>query len=128
MLKEHEAAVDAEAGAITILHNPRCSTSRRVLEMIRAEGHTPEIVEYLKHPLDRTDLVSLLVSLEMSPRDIIRKKEKLYAELGLGDPNLSDSALLDAMAAHPILIERPIVVTAKGGRLCRPAQMLYQIL
>jgi arsenate reductase len=113
---------------ITILHNPRCSTSRKVLEMIRETGTEPEIVEYLKHPLGRKDLVSTLIALEMGPRDVMRTSEPLYSELGLADPDMSDSALLDQLVAHPQLIERPIVVTAKGARLCRPAEKVLEIL
>ena len=113
---------------VTILHNPRCSTSRAVLETIRASGHEPAIVEYLKHPPERGELVRMLVALEMGPRDVIRRKEPLYKELGLDDPALSDNALLDAMLAHPILIERPIVISEKGIRLCRPKERVEEIL
>lgn len=113
---------------ITILHNPRCSTSRNVLEMIRQAGHEPQIVEYLKHPPERAELVRMLVALEMSPHDLMRRKEKLYKELELDNPDLSDNQLLDAMLANPILIERPIVISEKGIRLCRPKELVQEIL
>lgn len=113
---------------ITILHNPRCSTSRTVLAMIRDSGTEPTIVDYQKSPLDRRALVSLLIALELSPRDIIRTKEPLYKELGLADETLTDQQLLDALLEHPILIERPIVVSPKGARLCRPKERVLEIL
>jgi arsenate reductase len=113
---------------VTILHNPRCSTSRTVLEMIRAHGHDPAIVEYLKHPPERSELVRMLVALEMNPRDLMRRKEPLYKELDLDNPDLSDNALLDAMLSHPILIERPIVISEKGIRLGRPKECVDEIL
>lgn len=113
---------------VTILHNPRCSTSRAVLDAIRERGHEPAIVEYLKNPPERGELVRMLVALEMSPRDVMRRKEPLYKELGLDDPALSDNALLDAMLTHPILIERPIVISEKGIRLCRPKERVEEII
>lgn len=112
----------------TIFHNPACGTSRNVLAMIRQSGVEPEIIEYLKTPPTREQLVALLIAMEMSPRDLIRKKEAVYAELGLADESLSDAQLLDAMLAHPILIERPIVVTENGVRLCRPSERVLDIL
>lgn len=111
-----------------ILHNPRCSTSRAVLETIRAAGIEPEIVEYLKTPPTREELVAMLVAMEASPRDILRAREPLAAELGLTDPAASDRALLDALLENPVLIERPIVVTEKGVRLCRPKERVLEIL
>lgn len=113
---------------VTILHNPRCSTSRAVLEMIRDAGHDPAIVEYLKHPPERTELVRMLMALEMNPRDLMRRKEALYKELSLDDPSLTDNDLLDAMLANPILIERPIVISEKGIRLGRPRDQVKEIL
>jgi arsenate reductase (glutaredoxin) len=118
----------AEADMITILHNPRCSTSRAVLAAIREAGYEPQIVDYQKTPLPRPSLVALLVALELSPRDIMRRKEAIYAELALDDSGLSDNQLLDAIEANPVLIERPIVITDKGARLCRPIERLSEIL
>lgn len=111
-----------------ILHNPRCSTSRAVLEMIRAAGIEPDIVAYLETPPAREELVAMLVAMEASPRDVLRAREPLAAELGLLDPALHDRELLDALLANPVLIERPIVVTEKGVRLCRPKERLLDIL
>ena len=112
----------------TIFHNPACGTSRNVLAMIRQSGVEPEIIEYLQTPPTREQLVALLIAMEMSPRDLMRRKEAVYGELGLADESLSDAQLLDAMLAHPILIERPIVVTEKGVRLCRPSERVLDIL
>ena len=111
-----------------ILHNPRCSTSRAVLETLRAAGIEPEIVEYLKTPPSREEMVAMLVAMEASPRDILRAREPLAAELGLLDPAVGDRELLDALLEHPVLIERPIVVTEKGVRLCRPKERVLEIL
>ena len=113
---------------ITILHNPRCSTSRNVLAMIRDAGHDPQIVEYLKHPPSRQELVRILMALELGPRDVMRKKEALYKELDLSNEALTDNQLLDAMLENPILIERPIVISEKGVRLCRPKERVLEIL
>lgn len=96
--------------------------------MIRARGHEPAIVEYLKHPPERSELVRMLVALEMSPRDLMRRKEAVYKTLALDNPALTDNALLDAMLQNPILIERPIVISEKGIRLCRPATLVEEIL
>ena len=112
----------------TIYHNPRCGTSRNTLEMMREAGVEPQVVEYLKHPPSRTRLKQLLKAAGVSVRDALRSKEAIYAELGLADPKLSDDKLLEAMVDNPILIERPIVETAKGVRLCRPAELVKQIL
>lgn len=112
----------------TIFHNPACGTSRNVLAMIRQSGVEPEIIEYLKTPPTREELVALLIAMDMSPRDLLRRKGTPYAELGLDDEGLSDAQLLDAMMTHPILIERPIVVTEKGVRLCRPSERVLDIL
>ena len=112
----------------TIYHNPRCGTSRNTLEMMRAAGVEPKVVEYLKHPPSRARLKQLLKAAGVSVRDALRSKEVIYAELGLADPKLSDDKLLEAMVDNPILIERPIVETAKGVRLCRPAELVREIL
>ncbi|MCD2175239.1 arsenate reductase (glutaredoxin) [Rhizobium sp. C4] len=113
---------------VTILHNPRCSTSRAVLEMIREKGHDPAIVEYIKHPPERAELVRMLMALEMNPRQLMRRKEAVYKELDLDNPSLTDNDLLDAMLANPILIERPIVISEKGIRLGRPKERVSEIL
>lgn len=113
---------------IQILHNPRCSTSRKALALIRAAGHEPEIIEYLKNPPTREELVALLVAMDAAPRDILRVREPLAKDRGLLDPARTDRELIDAMLDYPILIERPIVVTVKGARLCRPVERLAEIL
>jgi arsenate reductase (glutaredoxin) len=112
----------------TIYHNPRCSTSRNVLGLLREAGIEPKVVEYLKDPPSRTRLKQLIKAAGLSVRGAMRSKEPLYAELGLADPELSDDKLLDAMLAHPILIERPIVETKKGVRVCRPVESVHEIL
>lgn len=114
--------------SVTIYHNPACGTSRNTLAMIRQSGEEPTIIEYLKTPPSRDTLVALLAAMKLAPRDILREKGTPFAELGLADPNLSDDALLDAMMAHPILINRPIVVTDKGARLCRPSERVLDLL
>lgn len=114
--------------AVTIYHNPACGTSRNTLAMIRQSGEEPSIIEYLKTPPSRDTLVALLAAMKLAPRDILREKGTPYAELGLGDPSLSDDAILDAMMADPILINRPIVVTDKGVRLCRPSERVLDLL
>ncbi|KQT64256.1 MULTISPECIES: arsenate reductase (glutaredoxin) [unclassified Aureimonas] len=113
---------------VTIYHNPACGTSRNTLEMIRRSGEEPVVVEYLKTPPSREVLIELLDVMGLKPRDILRRKGTPYAELGLDDPKLSDEELLDAMMAHPILIERPIVVTEKGVALCRPSEKVLPLL
>lgn len=114
---------------VTIYHNPNCSTSRNTLGLIRNTGEEPVIVEYLKTPLSRDELRALVQRLGISVRELMRTKEKLYAELGLADPSVSDEALLDAMAAHPILMNRPVVITGKGAKLCRPeSEVVLDIL
>lgn len=113
---------------VIIYHNPKCGTSRNTLARIRERGIEPQIVEYLKATPSRAELVSLLDRAGLKPREVIRAKEGSYAELGLSDPGLSDDALIDAMIANPILIERPLVVTALGVRLCRPADKVLEIL
>ncbi len=114
--------------SVTIYHNPACGTSRNTLAMIRATGAEPTIIEYLKTPPTRDELRDLVQRLGLELRDILRQKGTPYAELGLDDPALSDKALLDAIAAHPILINRPIVVTPKGVRLCRPSETVLDLL
>ena len=114
--------------SITIYHNPDCGTSRNTLAMIRQSGVEPEVIEYLKTPPDRERLVALIAAAGLSVRATIRQKDTPYAELGLDDPTLGDDALLDAMLAHPILINRPFVVTERGVRLCRPSELVLDIL
>ncbi len=113
---------------ITIYHNGRCGTSRNTLELIRAAGHAPRVVEYLATPPTRAELAQLIARAGLTVRAALRAKEALHAELGLDDPALGDDALLDAMLAHPVLINRPFVVTPKGVRLCRPAALVHEIL
>lgn len=113
---------------ITIYHNPACGTSRNTLAMIRNSGVEPDIIEYLKTPPSREALKKLIARSGLTVREAMRAKEKLHAELGLDDPTLSDDALLDAMLAHPILINRPFVVTPLGTRLCRPSELVLDIL
>ncbi len=113
---------------VTIYHNPACGTSRNTLAMIRQSGEKPEIIEYLKTPPTRERLVELIATMGMSVRDLLRQNGTPYAELGLDNPALTDEELLNAMMAHPILINRPIVVTEKGVRLCRPSEAVLGIL
>ena len=112
----------------TIYHNPRCGTSRNTLAILRHAGIEPTIIEYLKTPPDRATLLRLLVDAGRTPREGAQQKEKLFEELGLRDPSVSDEAILDAMLANPILIERPFVVTEKGTRLCRPSEVVLEII
>lgn len=113
---------------ITIYHNPACGTSRSVLALIRAAGIEPRIVEYLKTPPTRAELQALIARMAVPVRAVLREKGTPYAELGLGDPGLSDDDLLDAMMAHPILINRPLVVTPRGVALCRPSEAVRDLL
>ena len=113
---------------VTIWHNPACGTSRNTLAMIRASGEEPVIIEYLKEPPGRDRLKELIAAMGITPRDLLREKGTPYAELGLSDPALSDDQLLDAMLAHPILINRPIVETPRGTRLCRPSEAVLDLL
>jgi arsenate reductase len=113
---------------IVIYHNPECGTSRNTLAMIRNAGIEPHVVEYLKTPPARALLVELLDRAGLTPRDLLREKGTPYAELGLGDPTLDDAALLDAMEAHPILINRPLVVSPLGVALCRPSERVLDLL
>ncbi|GMG88783.1 arsenate reductase (glutaredoxin) [Cupriavidus metallidurans] len=113
---------------VTIYHNPACGTSRNTLAMIRNAGIEPIVVEYLNMPPDRQTLQSMIRAAGLSVREAIREKGTPYAELGLGDPALTDDQLFDAMLAHPILINRPFVVTELGVRLCRPSEVVLDIL
>jgi len=113
---------------IVIYHNPDCGTSRNTLAMIRNAGIEPHVVEYLKCPPSRALLEQLIARMGIVPRDLLREKGTPYADLGLGDPSLPDEALLDAMMAHPILINRPIVISPKGVRLCRPSEQVLDLL
>lgn len=112
----------------TIYHNPACGTSRNTLAMIRNAGIEPVVIEYLKTPPDRATLVRLIAASGLSVREIMRQKGTPYEELGLSDPKWSDDELIDFMLAHPILINRPIVVTELGTRLCRPSEVVLDIL
>jgi len=114
--------------AITIYHNPACGTSRNVLSMIRNSGEEPTVIEYLKTPPDRAILVKLLADAGLSVRELLREKGTPYAELDLGDSKWTDDQLLDFIEQHPILMNRPIVVTPLGTRLCRPSEAVLDIL
>ncbi len=113
---------------IVIYHNPECGTSRNTLALIRNAGIEPHVVEYLKTPPARDLLAQLIVRAGITPRELLREKGTPYAELGLADPALDDSALIDAMIAHPILINRPLVVSPLGVRLCRPSEAVLDLL
>ena len=113
---------------ITIYHNPQCGTSRNVLALIRNTGTEPEVIEYLKTPPTREKLKELLAQMDITARELLRRKGTPYDELGLDDATLGDDALLDAMARHPILMNRPVVVTPLGARLCRPSEAVQGIL
>jgi arsenate reductase len=114
--------------SVTIYHNPACGTSRNTLAMIRQSGEEPEVVEYLKTPPTEKKLKELIKAMGISPRALLRRKGTPYDELGLDDASLTDDQLIDAMAEHPILINRPIVVTPRGVRLCRPSEVVLEIL
>jgi arsenate reductase len=114
--------------SVTIYHNPACGTSRNTLAMIRQSGEEPEVIEYLKNPPDRARLIELIAAMGISVRALLREKGTPYAELGLAVPKWSDDQLIDVMLAHPILINRPIVVTPKGTRLCRPSEVVLELL
>jgi len=113
---------------VTIYHNPKCGTSRNTLAMIRQSGEEPRIVEYLTAPPTREELVELLTAMGLLPRQLLRENGTPYAELGLADAKWSDEQLIDFMMQHPILINRPIVVTPRGVRLCRPSEVVLEIL
>jgi arsenate reductase len=114
--------------SITIYHNPACGTSRNVLALIRDTGAEPTVIEYLKNPPDRATLEQLVAAMGVPVRELLRQKGTPYEELGLGDPKWSDEQLIDFMLAHPILINRPIVATPLGTRLCRPSETVLDIL
>ena len=111
-----------------IFHNPKCGTSRNTLAIMKASGENPEVIEYLKNPPSREYLVELLAKMNLSPRELLRSKEPVNDELGLDNLELSDDQIIDAMIAHPILINRPIVVTNKGAALCRPSERVFELL
>lgn len=111
-----------------IYHNPDCGTSRNTLTMMRQSGEEPHVIEYLKTPPTRQKLVELLAAMDMAPRELLRRKGTPYDELGLDNPELSDDQLIDAMLSHPILINRPIVITEKGTLLCRPSESVLPLL
>ena len=113
---------------ITIYHNPACGTSRNVLALIRNSGEEPTVIEYLKTPPDRATLTALIAAMGVSARAVLREKGTPYAELGLDDPQWSDVQLIDFMLQHPVLINRPIVVTPLGTKLCRPSETVLDIL
>ncbi|HDO1324491.1 TPA: glutaredoxin-dependent arsenate reductase [Aeromonas veronii] len=114
--------------AITIYHNPECGTSRNTLELIRNSGVEPTVIHYLETPPSRDQLVALIAAMAMPVRDLLRKNVPPYEALGLAEDRFSDDALIDAMLAHPILINRPIVVTPLGTKLCRPSEVVLDIL
>lgn len=111
-----------------IYHNPNCGTSRKVLGLLRTAGIEPKVVEYLTTPPTRGELLSLLDRMGKTPRQILRRKGTPYDDLGLDDPTKSDDDLIDAILAHPILLERPIVVTPRGVRLCRPPEVVSELM
>jgi arsenate reductase len=114
--------------SVTIYHNPDCGTSRNTLAMIRQSGEEPQVIEYLKNPPSKARLIELIKAMGISVRALLREKGTPYAKLGLADPKWSDDELIDFMLAHPILINRPIVITSKGVKLCRPSKAVLDIL
>ncbi len=113
---------------VTIYHNPDCGTSRNTLALIRHAGIEPTVVEYLKTPPTREQLIKLIDEAMLKPREALREKGSPFSELGLGDPGITDAAIIEAMLQHPILINRPFVVSPKGVRLCRPSEVVLDIL
>ena len=113
---------------VTIYHNPKCGTSRNTLAMVRNSGIEPEVIEYLKSPPDRATLLALIAATGQPVIDAVRTKEAVFTELNLGAPGVTDAQLIDAMLAHPVLINRPLVVTPLGARLCRPSERVLDIL
>jgi arsenate reductase (glutaredoxin) len=113
---------------VTIYHNPKCGTSRNTLEMIRNAGIEPQVIEYLQTPPDRQTLATLLRDAGLTPRELMRSKEAIYIELKLDESQWADDQLIDFMVANPILINRPIVVTPRGTRLCRPSELVLELL
>lgn len=129
MLRPHNGAEDGLLRmSVTIYHNPACGTSRNTLALIRATGVEPTVIEYLTTPPSREALVSLVEQMGIGARDLLRQKGSPYADLKLDDPSLSDEALIDAMLEHPILINRPIVVGPRGAKLCRPSELVLEVL
>ena len=120
--------MQSESPSVTIFHNPACGTSRNTLALMREHGIEPEVVEYLKAPPTQAKLRSLVKAMGVSVRDILRQRGTPYDELGLGDPKWTDDQLLDFITQHPILMNRPIVATPLGTRLCRPAELVLEIL
>lgn len=116
------------SGETTIYHNPGCSTSRKVLGMLRDAGQAPRVIEYLKTPPSRAELTDLLARLGMTPRQLLRRRGTPFDQLGLADPGKTDDELIDAILAHPILLERPVVVSPRGARLCRPPERVQELL
>jgi arsenate reductase (glutaredoxin) len=114
--------------SVVIWHNPKCATSRKVLELIRARGVEPRIVDYVKSPPSAAQIKTVLAEMGMKPRELLRRRGTAFDALGLDDPKRTDAELIAAMAAHPILIERPVVRSQKGTRLCRPVERLKEIL
>ena len=114
--------------SVTIWHNAACGTSRNTLAMIRATSVEPVVIEYLKNPPDRATLVGLIAAAGLTARTLLREKGTPFAQLGLDDPQIGDDALIDAMLAHPVLINRPLVATPLGTRLCRPSEVVLEIL
>ena len=114
--------------SLTIYHNPNCTTSRNVLRLLQEAGLAPQVVEYLKTPPSRVRMQELLAAMGMTPREILRRSGTPYEELGLDDPALTDDQILDALESHPILMQRPIVASDKGVRLCRPLDRVHEIV
>ena len=114
--------------SVTIYHNPACGTSRNTLALVRATGAEPTVIEYLAQPPSREELVSLIDRMKIAPRDLLREKGTPYADLGLDDATLTDEDLIDAMIEHPVLINRPIVVGPRGVKLCRPSELVLDVL
>ena len=121
-------SLDAQMSDITIYHNPKCSNSRGALALIRERGLEPTVIDYLINPPDKATLKELITAMGLTPRALLRVKEAVYAELNLDDRKWTDDALIDAMVQHPILMNRPIVVTPLGTRLCRPPEVVLEIL
>jgi arsenate reductase len=113
---------------IKIYHNPKCSNSRNALAFLREHGHEPEIILYLDTPPTRQELQDIIQATDVSARALMRSKEAIYGELRLDNPDLTEDVLIDAMLAHPVLMNRPIVITPKGTRLCRPPKLVWEIL
>lgn len=124
----NSVAEDTMPQNVTIYHNPACGTSRKVLGLLREAGIEPRVIDYVKTPPSRDALKTLLTQMDMTPRALLRRKGNLFTELGLDDPAKSDDTLLDALQTHPILMERPIVVTDRGTRVCRPAERVLELL